>query len=67
MTMLKCPKCGSDQIDKGKIISAGAITFQSGKQKHPFIKQNCTTYACVKCGFCETYVDTEYLEEMSKR
>ena len=33
MTMKKCPKCGGEDIDKGRVMSAGTVTYKSDKHK----------------------------------
>ena len=66
MTMNKCPKCGCNEIDTGRIYSAGAVAYRSALQKHPFVKSNCVTYICLACGYAESYIDAEYLEKIKK-
>jgi predicted nucleic-acid-binding Zn-ribbon protein len=63
--MEKCPKCGSDQIDRGKLWSAGGTAYKSDKHKIVF-KENSPAYVCMNCGFVELYVGSEYLDKIRK-
>lgn len=67
MTMKKCPKCDSTSIDAGKILSAGATVYRSGRFRFGPLSSNCSTYVCLECGYEETYVDQEYLEKVRVR
>ncbi len=66
MTMQKCLKCGSDNIDSGKVQSAGTVGFKSDKHK-VLINSNTHSYCCLDCGYVETYVDQEYLERIKAK
>lgn len=61
--MNKCSKCSSNNIDTGRIVSAGAVGYQSNKHKNPFTAGRCITYACLDCGYSETYIEKEYLDK----
>ncbi len=65
MVMTKCPRCGSQDIDKGRILSAGPIAYHSEIHKYVF-KANCDSYCCLDCGYVETYVNEEYREKIKK-
>lgn len=62
--MPECPKCGADQIDRGKITSAGAVAYKTDRQSHPFVAANVMTYVCLSCGYTESYVDPKYLAKV---
>lgn len=62
--MTECPKCGATEIDSGWILSAGKIAYKSDTKRYPFSGGNVRSYACVKCGFVESYVCSEYLSEI---
>ncbi len=64
MVMDKCPKCGNDNIDCGRIMSAGAIVYKTDKRRFGPLSSNCKTYVCMRCGYAETYVDSEYLDKI---
>lgn len=59
--MTECPKCGSNEIDSGWILSAGKIAYKSDKMRYPMEGGNVRSYACVQCGFVESFVSEEYL------
>ena len=65
MAMNKCPKCGSTAIDTGNLNSAGAVAYKSDKHRVIF-KTNAKSYACLDCGYVETYVNSDYLERIKK-
>lgn len=67
MTMKQCPKCNSTSIDTGKIMSAGAIAYRSGRFRFGPLSSNCDTYVCLECGYTETYVDQKYMEKIKAR
>lgn len=60
----KCPKCDGQQIDRGRITSAGAVAYRTERQRHPFVSANLITYVCLSCGYSESYVDPKYLEKI---
>ncbi len=60
MKMNECTKCGSRNIDQGRLYSAGGTAYKSEKHKIVF-KDNCIAYVCKDCGFVELYVEPEYL------
>jgi predicted nucleic-acid-binding Zn-ribbon protein len=64
MAMTKCPKCGSDKIDPGHLYGAGAVAYKSDQHRLIF-KPTAKSYACLDCGYVETYVDPEYLKRIS--
>ncbi len=66
MKMQKCPKCGSTNIDTGKVQSAGTIGYKSDEHKVLF-NSNTHSYCCLDCGYVETYVDQEYLERIKAK
>ena len=66
MTMSKCPKCGCEEIDTGRIYSAGPVAYKSRHQKSPFAKANCVSYVCMACGYTESYIEAEYLEKIKR-
>jgi len=66
MAMDTCPKCGSTNIDHGVIVSAGKISYRSSKQRLPFVNPNTITYACLNCGYTETYVDLKYRDKVKR-
>ena len=58
--MKECPKCGSNQIDKGEIVRTGAPKGSIGYWSH--IKRGILpkggaieSYVCLNCGYLETY------------
>jgi len=62
--MKKCDKCGSVEIEKGRILSAGEIAYKSDKMKYPMQGGNVRTFVCLQCGFIESYVTEDYLEKI---
>lgn len=62
--MSKCPKCGSEEIDSGWILSAGKIAYKSDKKNYPFSGGNVRSYACKNCGYVESFLGEEYLEQL---
>lgn len=60
MSLNKCPKCGSDQIDSGHVVSAGIVEYRTARTRSPFKTGKCQAYACLDCGYVELYVDPEY-------
>ena len=64
LEMIECPKCGSRDIDSGWILSAGKIAYKSDKKRYPFEGGNVRTYACVNCGYLESYVNAEYRRDL---
>lgn len=64
--MCKCPKCGSSDIDSGWILSAGKIAYKSDKKRYPLSGGNVRSYACVNCGYVESFVSEEYFTEIKK-
>ena len=66
MAMEKCPKCGSTAIESGQLVSAGGVSFKSDKHRAIF-HQNARSYACLDCGYVETYVDPEYREKVRRQ
>lgn len=67
MTMTKCPKCGSTDIDKGRSMSAGAVAYLSDVQKTIFVGDNTATYLCMACGYTEMYVSDEYRNKIREK
>ncbi|MCP4581231.1 MAG: hypothetical protein GY839_06405 [candidate division Zixibacteria bacterium] len=66
MAMEKCPKCGSTDIDNGRMIGIDSIFYKSSK--HLFIlKENCLSYACLTCGYIESYISEEYLNKIKQK
>ena len=63
MCMATCPKCGGSEIDRGRVMSAGAITYKSNKHKVLF-NSNTRSYCCLSCGYVETYVDEAYRDRI---
>ncbi|MCX8190304.1 MAG: hypothetical protein N3F05_03720 [Candidatus Diapherotrites archaeon] len=61
MAMKQCPKCGSIEIEKGRIISGKRVVFK-GETQNPLEKgYEITPYACKSCGF------TKFYTEMTKK
>jgi predicted nucleic-acid-binding Zn-ribbon protein len=67
MVMKSCPKCGSENIDHGRLLSAGGVGYKSDLQKVMFVKDNCTAYACMDCGYVESYVNTDYFTKLKNK
>ncbi|MFH1372206.1 MAG: hypothetical protein ABII79_00190 [bacterium] len=65
--MKKCPKCACTAIDSGRILSAGRIYYKSDSLKRRLASGTCTTYVCTACGFCETYINAEYLNKIKSK
>jgi len=67
MPMVRCPKCSSTKIEQGWILSAGKIAFRADGLPYPFIGGNVRTYACVDCGYAESYVEKKYLDKIKSK
>jgi len=67
MTMTSCPKCESTDIDVGWPLSAGKITYKSDRMRLFSIGGFCRAYVCTKCGYIESYVDTDCLEKVKSQ
>ena len=51
MNIVKCPKCGSDDIIKGDLLSPGGVVFAPECQTEPIrIFSGMTALACRNCG-----------------
>ncbi len=61
-----CPKCGSRDIDQGRIYSAGAVAYRSDLQRHPFVSANCQSWICMDCGYTESFVGPEYRDKIRR-
>ncbi len=63
MAMTTCSRCGSTEIDSGRLISAGDVLYHSARHTYAFLK-NQTAYVCLNCGYTELYVNPEYIEKI---
>ncbi len=60
MGMEKCPKCGSTEIDKGKITSTSlSPMYVSAKQKMFSKTPRIEVFLCLQCEYLESYTDPE--------
>ena len=66
MTMQKCPKCQSSDIDAGKVMSAGGVSYKSDIHKVIF-DTNTTARACLDCGYVEIYVNRDYRDKIKEK
>jgi Zn ribbon nucleic-acid-binding protein len=66
MAMKKCLKCGSEDIDQGRLMSAGGVAYKSNLQRIMFVKDNCKSYACVSCGYVGSYIDEQYRNKIKR-
>ena len=64
MSMKTCPKCGSDKIDSGQIVSAGVVEYRSDQARSPFNSGKCKASACLDCGYVEMYANSIYLQKI---
>lgn len=62
--MKPCPKCGSDKIDSGHIVSAGIVEYRTDQTGSPFNSGKCRAYTCLDCGYVEIYVNPDYLDKI---
>lgn len=59
MNTNSCPKCGSNEWERGKSYPQGALTeirFKADEALTFSIKKQVVVFACRKCGFIEFYL-----------
>jgi len=64
--MNKCPKCGSNNIDEGKLAGGGSLYLEYLSKKSKLLnKKGCSTkaYICLRCGYIELYADEKNFEK----
>ncbi len=67
MEMSECPKCGSREIDRGRITSSSwQPRYISDKQKALKIPPKVISCVCLHCGYVELYTDAEKVRENRK-
>ena len=62
--MKTCPKCGRTEIDRGWILSAGIVAHKSDNMKYPMVGGNIRAFVCIRCGYAESFVSSDYLEKL---
>lgn len=67
MAMTFCPKCRNTEIDVGWPLSAGKITYKSDKMRLFSLGGVCRAYVCKKCGYLESYVESDYLSRIKSQ
>jgi predicted nucleic-acid-binding Zn-ribbon protein len=65
MSMKKCPKCGSTDIDEGAISLGGR--YISKQKKVLSVGMLYKTFACLNCGYLEDYIDADDLKKRLKK
>jgi predicted nucleic-acid-binding Zn-ribbon protein len=67
MVNKKCPKCGSENLDRGR-IGPGVVGYTSHNQR--FLSNPVgpiDAEVCLDCGYTELYVNVEKLKEKLKK
>jgi len=65
----KCPKCGSDNLDRGHMSTTyGIWGYRSDKQRFlSFPINDIEAQVCLDCGYIELYVNAEKLKKKLKK